>query len=111
MAVGEVVTGSTLYGRLLALGAREFFEIAEADERQIIRETAHRISNEWREALRLVGISGSAARDYEPAFVNASGDGARVMAFAFEACRLASSHASTSAKSHTTHREVRLNHD
>jgi serine/threonine-protein kinase HipA len=36
----------------------------------MIRETAQRITNEWREALRLVGVSGSAARDYEPAFVN-----------------------------------------
>jgi serine/threonine-protein kinase HipA len=54
----------------LALDACAFFEITEADARQIIRETAQRISNEWREALRLVGVSGSAARDYEPAFVN-----------------------------------------
>jgi len=36
----------------------------------MIRETAQRISHEWREALRLVGVSGSAARAYEPAFVN-----------------------------------------
>jgi serine/threonine-protein kinase HipA len=54
----------------LALDACAFFEITEADARQIIRETAQRISNEWREALRLVDVSGSTARDYEPAFVN-----------------------------------------
>jgi serine/threonine-protein kinase HipA len=54
----------------LALDACEFFEITEADARRMIRETAQRITNEWREALRLVGVSGSAARDYEPAFVN-----------------------------------------
>jgi serine/threonine-protein kinase HipA len=54
----------------LALDACAFFEITEADARQIIRETAQRIFNEWREALRLVGVSGSTARDYEPAFVN-----------------------------------------
>jgi serine/threonine-protein kinase HipA len=54
----------------LALDACAFFEFTEADARQIIRETAKRISNEWREALRLVGVSGSAARGYEPAFFN-----------------------------------------
>jgi serine/threonine-protein kinase HipA len=54
----------------LAIDACEFFEITEADARRMIRETAQRITNEWREALRLVGVSGSAARDYEPAFVN-----------------------------------------
>jgi serine/threonine-protein kinase HipA len=54
----------------LALDACAFFEITEADARRMIRETAQRISSEWRDALRLVGLSGSAARDYEPAFVN-----------------------------------------
>ncbi len=32
----------------LALEACEFFEIAEADARRIIRETALRIFDEWR---------------------------------------------------------------
>jgi serine/threonine-protein kinase HipA len=54
----------------LALDACAFFDITAADARRIIRETARRISDEWREALRLVGVSGSAARDYEPAFIN-----------------------------------------
>jgi serine/threonine-protein kinase HipA len=54
----------------LALEACEFFEITEANARQMIRKTARRISNEWREAFRLVGVSGSLAREYEPAFVN-----------------------------------------
>lgn len=54
----------------LALEACEFFEIAEADARQMIRETARRISEGWREAFRQVGISGALARDYEAAFVN-----------------------------------------
>jgi len=54
----------------LALDASEFFEITQSDARRMIRETARCISNEWREALRLVGVAGSAARDYEPAFVN-----------------------------------------
>lgn len=53
-----------------ALAASEFFEIAEADARRIIRETAQRISASWREALQDVGVKGAAARDYEPAFVN-----------------------------------------
>lgn len=35
----------------LAFEAREFFEIAETDARQMICETAQRISDEWREAL------------------------------------------------------------
>jgi len=54
----------------LALDACEFFEITKANARRMIRETAQHISNEWREALRLAGVSGSAARGYEPAFVN-----------------------------------------
>lgn len=39
----------------LALEACEFFEIAETDARRMIRETALRISDEWREVLRQVG--------------------------------------------------------
>lgn len=54
----------------LALEACDFFEIFESDARQTIRETARRISAEWREAFRLVGVTGSLARDYEPAFLN-----------------------------------------
>lgn len=54
----------------LALEACEFFEIAEVDARRMIRETARLISDEWREALRHVGVSGSLARQYEPAFIN-----------------------------------------
>lgn len=54
----------------LALEACDFFEIVESDARQMIRETARRISAEWREAFRLVGVTGSLARDYEPAFLN-----------------------------------------
>lgn len=54
----------------LALEACEFFEIPEAEAREMIRTTAERISNRWREALRQVGVSGALARDYEPAFVN-----------------------------------------
>ena len=54
----------------LALEASGFFEIPEKEARQIIRETARRISNGWRDALRLVGVTGTLAREYEPAFVN-----------------------------------------
>jgi serine/threonine-protein kinase HipA len=36
----------------------------------MIRETAQRISNEWREALRQVGVSGTLLREYEAAFTN-----------------------------------------
>lgn len=54
----------------LALEACEFFEITEADARAIIRKTALRISGEWRDALRQVGVSGTLAREYEAAFVN-----------------------------------------
>ncbi|WP_127903923.1 type II toxin-antitoxin system HipA family toxin [Solirhodobacter olei] len=54
----------------LALEACEFFEIAEDEARQVIRDTAQRISDGWREALRQVGVSGALVRDYEPAFVN-----------------------------------------
>lgn len=54
----------------LALEACEFFEIDEADARRVIRDAAQRISDEWREALRQSGVSGSLARQYEPAFIN-----------------------------------------
>jgi len=52
----------------LALDACEFFEIAEADARKIIRETARRVSEGWREAFRQSGVSGARLRDYEAAF-------------------------------------------
>lgn len=54
----------------LVLEACEFFEIAETDARRMIRETAQRISVEWRDSLRQVGVSGPLAREYEAAFVN-----------------------------------------
>jgi serine/threonine-protein kinase HipA len=54
----------------LALEACEFFEISDAAARQIIRDIAQRISDEWREALRQVGVTGIKARDYELAFMN-----------------------------------------
>lgn len=52
----------------LALEACAFFELAEADARQMIRTMAQRLDKRWREALRDVGVSGSLAREYEPAF-------------------------------------------
>ncbi|WP_455874387.1 hypothetical protein [Rhizobium yanglingense] len=56
---------------LLALEASEFFEIAgRGTHRQMIRQTARRISDEWREGLRQVGVSGALARQDEPAFIN-----------------------------------------
>jgi serine/threonine-protein kinase HipA len=61
----------------LALDACEFFEIDEAEARQIIRETAHRLSAGWREAFRQVGLSGPQARAYEPAFVHEQSAAAR----------------------------------
>jgi len=54
----------------LALEACGFFEIPETEARPMIRDTARRISNGWRDALRQVGVSGALAREYEPAFVN-----------------------------------------
>ncbi|MBB4526026.1 type II toxin-antitoxin system HipA family toxin (plasmid) [Rhizobium leguminosarum] len=54
----------------LAFEACEFFEIAETDARQMIRETAQHISLQWRDMLRQVGVSGTLAREYEAAFVN-----------------------------------------
>jgi serine/threonine-protein kinase HipA len=54
----------------LALDACEFFEIAEADAKKIIRETAGRVKDGWREALRQAGVSGTRSRGYEAAFVH-----------------------------------------
>lgn len=54
----------------LALDACEFFEIGEEEARKMIRDTARRIADEWRDALRDVGVTGALARGYEPAFVN-----------------------------------------
>ncbi|MCP5143185.1 MAG: type II toxin-antitoxin system HipA family toxin [Gammaproteobacteria bacterium] len=55
---------------MLALEASQFFEIAEDDARLIIREMAQKISDNWREALREVGVYGCLARYYDPAFVH-----------------------------------------
>ncbi|MFM9852153.1 MAG: type II toxin-antitoxin system HipA family toxin [Sphingomonadaceae bacterium] len=55
---------------ILALQSYAFFEIEEADARRMIRETAQLITEQWREALREVGVSGSLARDYEAGFIN-----------------------------------------
>lgn len=54
----------------LALDACEFFEITDAEARRMIRRTAEQVSAGWREAFRLAGVTGSLARDYEPAFVH-----------------------------------------
>jgi serine/threonine-protein kinase HipA len=54
----------------LALEACEFFEIAEAHARRMIRDAARCISDGWRDALRQVGVSGSIARQYESAFMD-----------------------------------------
>jgi len=58
----------------LALEACEFFELTEPDARRMIRETAERIAGGWRDALSKTGVTGSLARDYEPAFVNDQSD-------------------------------------
>ncbi len=62
--------GSHARSITLALEASEFFDIPAAEARRLIQDTARRISEEWREAFRLVGLTGTLARDYEPAFVN-----------------------------------------
>jgi serine/threonine-protein kinase HipA len=54
----------------LAFEAAPYFEVDEAQARRMIRETAQRVSGEWREALRKVGLAGAQARAYEAAFVN-----------------------------------------
>lgn len=52
----------------LALEACAFFEIPKTEARAMIRAMARRVSDEWRDAFRSVGVSGALARDYEPAF-------------------------------------------
>ncbi|CAN7729039.1 type II toxin-antitoxin system HipA family toxin [Neorhizobium sp. LjRoot104] len=54
----------------LALEACEFFEIAEAEARRMIRDAAQCISDGWRDTLRLAGVTGSFARQYDAAFMN-----------------------------------------
>ncbi|MGB3471504.1 MAG: type II toxin-antitoxin system HipA family toxin [Erythrobacter sp.] len=60
----------------LALEASPFFEITEDDARRMIRELAEAIAENWRELLREVGVSGSLAKGYEPAFVHEQSDAA-----------------------------------
>lgn len=55
---------------LRALEAAEFFEIANADARALIRDMAQRIAATWRDTLRAVGVTGALAKHYEPAFVH-----------------------------------------
>jgi serine/threonine-protein kinase HipA len=54
----------------LALEACAFFEITPTNARKIIRDTAQRLSDGWRETLRQAGVTGAQARDYEAAFVH-----------------------------------------
>jgi serine/threonine-protein kinase HipA len=58
----------------LALEASAFFAINDANARAIIKTVAQKISANWRVALKTVGVSGSAAKAYEAAFVNAEAD-------------------------------------
>jgi serine/threonine-protein kinase HipA len=58
----------------LALEASTFFAINDADARAIIKTMAQKISANWRVALKTVGVSGSAAKAYEAAFVNVEAD-------------------------------------
>lgn len=53
-----------------ALDASEFFEISADNARDMVRHTAHIVSQNWREELRRVGVTGELARTYEPAFIN-----------------------------------------
>ena len=55
---------------LRALEAAEFFEIADADARALIRSMAERLAASWREALRTAGVTGALAKHYESAFVH-----------------------------------------
>ena len=61
---------------MLALEASQFFEIAEDDARRMIREMAQKVSDNWREVLREVGVSGNLAKEYEPAFVHEQAEAA-----------------------------------
>jgi serine/threonine-protein kinase HipA len=54
----------------LAVEAAPFFEISNDDARSTVRSIAWKISSQWRAALQNAGVSGSAARSYEPAFVH-----------------------------------------
>lgn len=54
----------------LAFEACGFFEITKTEAREIIRQVATLIRGAWRDALLSVGVSGSLARDYEPAFAH-----------------------------------------
>jgi len=63
----------------LALEACDFFEIAEADARTLIRNMANTLALAWREALRRVGVTGELAKAYEPAFANQESELARSM--------------------------------
>lgn len=54
----------------LAFEACQYFEMAEDDARRMIREMAEMVSGNWRETLREVGVAGTLAKEYEPAFVH-----------------------------------------
>lgn len=61
---------------MLALEASQFFEISEDEARRMILEMALKISDNWRESLREVGVSGNLAKEYEPAFVHEQSEAA-----------------------------------
>jgi serine/threonine-protein kinase HipA len=54
----------------LALDACAFFEIPSDEARSIAKTIATLVSTDWRGALQVSGVSGGAARGYEPAFVH-----------------------------------------
>lgn len=59
---------------LRALEAAEFFELAVPDARALIRDMAQRIAATWRDALRIAGVTGALAKQYEAAFVHDEAD-------------------------------------
>ena len=69
--------GSNERSILLALEASEFFELPNAEAKALIRDMGDKIAALWRETFRQHGLTGTQARDYEPAFVNDEAEIAR----------------------------------
>lgn len=62
--------GSNERSILLALEASEFFGLPNAEARALIQGIAYQITEHWRDIFRQHGLTGTQARDYEPAFMN-----------------------------------------
>jgi hypothetical protein len=58
----------------LAREASKYFGLGDFKARNIIKEMARKVSVQWRQSLKTVGVTGALAKEYEPAFTHSEAD-------------------------------------